>query len=344
MKTFSFIGSDKNAGKTTMFNFVYRKMLKAQKKVCLSSIGINGEKIDTYEGHKKPEICFFKDTFFITANEHLKNKTGQYKILFVFRGISKTYIMGKCLSDFSIVLEGPNTGMELKKLKAMIRKMQKKKKGLKIDIFLIDGSVDRQFLARPDISDGFYFSLLITKRKEQRKKANGFLRSLYLGVCNLQEKIIIKTNLQENTRSLLFYKNANKIEILFHGTKIVSLDPELKKKCLNHKDKNLYLYINGALSGTLAVFLSQFKNMTLILDNFTQYLNISVCEDHEKHEKNFLPEIYLFHKIKVKKIFLKQKNNIIKPYTELFENKELKFCKNISIHNLYRENTNEIVI
>ena len=49
METLAFIGSDKNAGKTTVFNFVYQKMHAADTMVCLTSIGINGEPVDTYE-------------------------------------------------------------------------------------------------------------------------------------------------------------------------------------------------------------------------------------------------------------------------------------------------------
>jgi len=40
MKTFSFIGSNKNAGKTTAFNYVFREFYQKKIETIVTSIGI----------------------------------------------------------------------------------------------------------------------------------------------------------------------------------------------------------------------------------------------------------------------------------------------------------------
>jgi len=327
MKTFSFIGSDKNAGKTTALNFVYRRLWEAgtDTQICLTSIGINGEDIDAYEGHPKPRIRLYKGSCFITAGEHLKELTGKYEICFSFSDFNKLYILGKCLTDFQIVLEGPNNKQEMLRLKTVLEDIFPK------SCLLIDGSVDRQFLAHPDISDAFYFALLVSDRKEQIRKAEDLLFSLSFPICSASQKDFLKAARKEETKSLLADDNN---QILYQGNEIPSLDASLKNVCLKYKNASSLLYLNGALSKSLFTFLSPFKQLKVVLDNFTLYQNVSV---HENHGRRFAPEILLLHPVTVQKIFLKQDTRA--------ENKiGLTIPENIQLHNLFREKPHEIGI
>ncbi len=72
MKTLTFIGSDKNAGKTTAFNFVYKKLQNAHcqsARICMTSTGISGEAEDKFTGRNKPFVDIFKNTYFITSSQ-----------------------------------------------------------------------------------------------------------------------------------------------------------------------------------------------------------------------------------------------------------------------------------
>ncbi|MCP4113540.1 MAG: hypothetical protein GY749_49785 [Desulfobacteraceae bacterium] len=332
MKTFSFIGSDKNAGKTTVLNFVYKRLWEKhgeETPVCLTSIGINGEEIDAYEGHPKPRIRVFKSSFFVTAGEHLKELTGKYEVFDTFSNFNKLYILGKCLSDFQVVLEGPNNKQELAELKKIVNVI------IPRTCLLIDGSIDRQFLAHPDISDAFYFALLVSDRKEQIQKAKDLLFSLTFSACSKDLKTELEKIRRQDTKSVLLDKES---QVLYHGNEIPSFDANLKNICMKYKNKDSILYLNGALSKSLFTFFAPFKKLEIILDNFTLYQNVSV---RESHGTRFAPEILLLHCVRINKIFLKQENLA---YNKTGNTGSLGIPRNVPVHNLFRENPYEIGI
>jgi len=313
LTTISFIGSDKNSGKTTALNFVYNKLVKQKtrkKKICLTSIGINGEKQDVLNGQPKPLIYLYKNTYFITNIDHLNIHDGKYKIFHIFSGndFSKRYVLGKCVFDFPIMLEGPNDKKSILSIK------QKVKDLLKQSYLLIDGSVDRQILAHPAISDAIYFSVLISNQNEQIQKTKALLSCFSIPLCCKNISFFLadsknKDIINKNTKSLLFNE---KNVILYHGQQVLFLDAKLKQNCLKHKHNKCYLYLNGAFSKSLYIFLSKFNNLNIILDNLTCYQNllsnIKHCDDI--YINTFDPKLFLFHSIKVLGIFLKEEKKI----------------------------------
>ncbi len=313
METYSFIGSDKNAGKTTAFNFVYKDLIKSGKQICLTSIGINGEFADTYEGHEKPLIKVVRDCYFVTSCDHLNELTGKYEIVHIFPKsiFGKSYLLGKTFIDTEIVLEGPNNGKDILEIKKVINFF------LPDVVLLIDGSIDRQFLGMPEISDGFYFSFLVTERAEQINKANDILKSIKLAVCPKKSRELIIENRDKNTKSLIIDGEGS---ILYRGSKIPFMDTNLKDNIKEFKDKNLIIYINGALSKSFYGFLMFFKNISIVLDNFTQYQNVSVSNRFIKNEN-----IFILNEVIIKKIFLKQET----PFTP-------EFPENIPVQNIFR--------
>jgi len=116
METWSFIGSDKNAGKTTALNFVHRRLHEQRKgPLCLTSIGINGEPVDNYENRPKPQFPVYRDEYFISATEHLAKLPEQFEILrrFAPPAFSKSYLLSRSRNDFELVVEGPNDKRQL---------------------------------------------------------------------------------------------------------------------------------------------------------------------------------------------------------------------------------------
>ena len=325
--TLSFIGSDKNAGKTTVLNFVYRRLkenTKGKNYICLASIGINGEDTDSYENKEKPMISLYKGSYFITAAEYLQDLTGKYRIVRNFTSpyFNKVYVLGECLFDFHIILEGPNNKVEILRMKKEMEKL------LPNSYLLIDGSIDRQFIAHPAVSDAFYFAVLLSPRKEQSQKARDLLFSLSLHVCSQRQKHLLQDWLEEDTKSVLFGEGD---EVLYHGKEIPFVDKKLHGMCLKYKNRKCLLYLNGALSKSLYALLAPLKNVTIILNNFTLYQNISV---YEFQDRVFWPKIFLFHPVKVRRIFLKQET----------EHHPVMTPKNIPVYNLFREDLDEIRI
>jgi hypothetical protein len=302
MRTYSFIGSDKNSGKTTAFNHVYRGLYRCRpsRPLCLSSIGINGEDVDAYEGVKKPHIAILPHSYLITHAAHLARHTGKYETLLNLGRplFSKSYIFGRSLLEMQLVLEGPNRGHEISNAKHQIVPFLGDNA-----ISLIDGSIDRQFLASPEISDDFYFSVLFTKDSQQFQKSCDFLQTISLAPCSKKTGRIIAKNLTPKTRSLLL---ADPGQPIYRGETIVSQDKELKTSCESIYHTPGILYLRGALSRSLYEFLAPFGRLQVVLDNFTLFLNIS---SSQPQKTGFKPKIRLYHPVPIKNIFIKQETH-----------------------------------
>lgn len=300
MYTISFIGSDKNAGKTTSFNFVYDKLSREASPICITSIGLNGEKLDNYEGHSKPIITTITDSYFITAGTHLTDHNGKYETLKVFSPptYKKQFVMGRTITPFKIILEGPNEKHEIQKIKKTISE------SFNDLTLMIDGSIDRQFVASPEVSDAFYFSLLISSRKEQRQKAEDLLEPLKFPTCDPKRHSAISEHKTESVKSILLGPNNT---LQYKSTMIPFMDNELKSQLEEMLDKECILYLAGALTKSLYSFLAPYKKLTVVLDNFTLYHNITLKQSVNK--RIFNPLLALFHPVVVEHIFIKEEDS-----------------------------------
>jgi len=302
MKTYSFIGSDKNAGKTTAFKAVYRQMRDEPEAgdLCITSIGINGEERDSYEGRQKPTIEVFEDTCFITNGEHLKRHTGKYETLASFSEpqFSRTYILGRCLTNFPVVLEGPNTGREIRLIKDALGRQLSAGATL-----LIDGSIDRQFLASPEISDGFYFAVLFSNRAPQRQKVRDFLFALSIPACSEEIARRIGQQIREGTKSILLDDSGR---ILYRGDRMPCTDSDLLHVCQSNWTSRCFLYINGAFTASLHEALTGNDRFEVVLDNFSQYMNIST---HVANISRFKPKLLLFNPVRIQALYINQETD-----------------------------------
>lgn len=302
MHTYSFIGSDKNAGKTTAFMAVYQRLHgdTGRGPLCLTSIGINGEEADCYEGGSKPTIRLLKDTWFITNGEHLHPHTGRYETIATFREpeFGRDYVLGRCLLGLSLVLEGPNSGREILRIKEDLR--QRLPAGA---ILLIDGSIDRQFLASPEISDGFFFAVLFSARAPQQRKTRDFLFSLAIEPCPAATARAIRRLINERTRSLLIDSSGR---LRYRGEAMPYSDKDLLKACEAGRDERRTLYLAGALTPSLHEALACCDRLEVVLDNFTQYLNVSTGPGRTLV---FRPRLFLLNPVRICALYLKQETD-----------------------------------
>jgi len=327
MKTYAFIGSDKNAGKTTALSFFYRQLRQKNRpetRLFLTSIGINGESVDAYEWTEKPTTQVRHGSWFITAGRHLRQVEGQYRIDHVFGSpeFQVPYVMARAESDFSVVLEGPNDKQSLMKIKAEMNRIAKN------GICLLDGSIDRQFIGHPAISDGICFSLLLTSRKEQLKKARDFLTAMGLQTCSTSTETLIRQASTAETRSILFRDSGT---ILYHGGKIPYLDDQLKQSCQVHRENRRVLYLKGALSRSLYRYLSPLADLTIVLHDFTCYQNISTATEAGSE---FRPTLRIRHSVPLSYLFIKRES----------EAARVELPKNVPVINLYRDNLDDFRI
>ena len=151
-KSISFVGMEKNAGKTQTLNYVLSRLRTFSKTIALTSIGVDGETLDIVTNTSKPEIEIYPNTTFITSQalypqreivsaiEEVRNKT---------KALSRL-IQARAITQGKILLAGPSDTISLKKL---IEKLEKN-----VDLILIDGALSRKTFGSPSITQAMILS------------------------------------------------------------------------------------------------------------------------------------------------------------------------------------------
>ncbi len=151
-KSISFVGMEKNAGKTQTLNYVLSRLRTFSKTIALTSIGVDGETLDIVTNTSKPEIEIYPNTTFITSQalypqreivsaiEEVNNQTTALGRL----------IQARAITQGKILLAGPSDTISLKKL---IEKLEKN-----IDLILIDGALSRKTFGSPSITQAMILS------------------------------------------------------------------------------------------------------------------------------------------------------------------------------------------
>jgi len=321
--TIGFIGSDKNAGKTTALNFVAMK-LRSVHQLAFTSIGINGEEYCRYEGDEKPEVKLKAGDIFITCAQRLTNSLGLYEIINQLTPptFKKEFVMARALHSLSVILEGPNDKEEILLCKKVLFNH------FPDHTLLLDGSIDRQFMADPKVCDSFYFAALKSSREGQTNKAQAFLDAIALKEAPKAKLRLVESFYDRSFKSLLFDQDEN---LIYEGTMPPALDQELST--LLYKNAKATLFLKGALTPTLLKSIRASDSVTLILDNFTLYQNIST-------EKRALPHnLFLFHPVKINAIFVRNDSDETLPSSK---NSSLNFPVSVPIYDLYTEELHEM--
>ena len=137
-KVIGILGTAKNTGKTTTFNFLLEWSNLKNIRVGLTSIGYDGEDIDNITGLPKPRILIQKGNTIATAEQFLfsiKDKIETIEKTTVHTALGQI-VIGKAKKEGLVVLAGPNKGNDLQ---AIIQKL----KQYKIQTILVDGALNR---------------------------------------------------------------------------------------------------------------------------------------------------------------------------------------------------------
>ena len=151
-KSISFVGMEKNAGKTQTLNYVLSRLRTFSKTIALTSIGVDGETTDIVTLTSKPEIEIYPNTTFITSQALYP----QREIVSAIEEVStQTTALGrlikaKAITQGKILLAGPSDTVNLKKL---IEKLEKN-----TDLILIDGALSRKTFGSPSITQAMILS------------------------------------------------------------------------------------------------------------------------------------------------------------------------------------------
>ncbi|QMS84341.1 hypothetical protein [Candidatus Xianfuyuplasma coldseepsis] len=146
----SIIGMAKNAGKTTVLNTIISA--HKTKRLAISSVGLDGEEIDTITNQNKPRIQVYPGMIIATTKECLDQSTITYVIHenTNIRTALGTVVICEVIRAGLILVAGPSSRNKMKKLKSIITKYEPYK-------ILFDGALFRKSIASRELVDGIIF-------------------------------------------------------------------------------------------------------------------------------------------------------------------------------------------
>lgn len=259
-KSISFVGMEKNAGKTQTLNYVLSRLRTFSKTIALTSIGVDGETTDIVTLTSKPEIEIYPNTTFITSQALYP----QREIVSAIEEVSNQttalgrLIKAKAITQGKILLAGPSDTVSLKKL---IEKLEKN-----TDLILIDGALSRKSFGSPSITQAMILS-------------TGASLSASLNVVVKKTKFIYQMTQLPQYEG----KHAEQLQQIENGIyaltdeEIIDLQIPSLMMIDKYKDKifdsGTRLFVAGALNDKFVQFLKIQKNIQdieIIIKDFTK--------------------------------------------------------------------------
>jgi hypothetical protein len=147
-KSISIVGMAKNTGKTTCLNYVLERLAEENRKIAVTSIGVDGEERDILYNTLKPRISLKKGTIFMTSEQHFAERELTAEILEISKKTTALghLIVAKAKTEGKIILSGPSDTNWLQESINLLHNFG-------AEICLVDGALSRVSLASPAITD-----------------------------------------------------------------------------------------------------------------------------------------------------------------------------------------------
>ncbi len=144
----SVAGMAKNTGKTETLNYLLRHMSHTGRQVAVTSIGVDGESVDSVTATAKPEIVIYKDMFFTTGEKHYRGRTFTSEIYNIssYSTALGRLITARAVTGGKVLLSGPTHTAQLQQLIAYYKQCG-------THITLVDGALSRLSIASPMVTD-----------------------------------------------------------------------------------------------------------------------------------------------------------------------------------------------
>lgn len=147
-KSLSIIGMAKNTGKTECLNYILKNSQYLDKKIAVTSIGIDGESTDIVKNTPKPEIELNTGNIFITTESYYTKKKLTAEILEISKNksLSGKLITARCIHSGKIILSGPSDSKSLNDNLLNLSKYN-------VDLSIVDGAFSRKSHASPALTE-----------------------------------------------------------------------------------------------------------------------------------------------------------------------------------------------
>ena len=260
-KSCSIVGLEKNTGKTECFNYVLQRLPLENKRIAVSSIGIDGETTDQVTKTAKPEIFLREGVYFGTSEKHYLMKRLSAELLEITNENTSlgNIIIGKALTPGKILLSGPSSTVGLRRWMDEMKKYD-------IDLTIIDGALSRMSLASPTVSE----SMILATGAAYSANINTLVQKTAFVV----QMINLDLTSEDNRETFNDIKNgvwAIDEDDVIHDLKVASslsinINTEGLKKCKT-------LFVSGALTDNFINHIRQnkiFNETEIVVRDFTK--------------------------------------------------------------------------
>ena len=146
VKSCSVVGLEKNTGKTVTLNYLLQH-LPRERRVAVTSIGLDGETQDQVTGTGKPEITLYEGMVFATSEKHYRLRKLGSEILNVSDESTALgrLVTARVLQEGKVMLSGLGHTAGLRRWMNQVEEWA--------DLIIVDGALSRMSLASPTISE-----------------------------------------------------------------------------------------------------------------------------------------------------------------------------------------------
>ena len=259
-RSLSIVGLEKNTGKTVCLNYILHRMNQLGIHVGVTSIGVDGEQVDSVFATAKPEITLYEGTHFITSEQHyLKRQTiSVLEHVDSRRTALGPLVTARVLVRGKALLSGAATT-------GILRSQIKQLDSMGVDLTIVDGALSRLSLASPTVTEAMILATgaAVSANVKQLVAKTKFLHNLIL----LDE---VEATLQERLSTILSGLWAIDSEGEPHDLGIASVFLiDRAEQDILHFGKTLFA--SGAVSDRLLrILAAKDKGITLIARDFTK--------------------------------------------------------------------------
>lgn len=274
----SIIGMEKNVGKTTLLNFLIKKV-GDKKVVGLTSIGRDGEEVDVVTSTSKPRIFVYPNTIIATARDCLRNCDITAEILYTtdFSTPMGNIVIVRAISGGYVDIAGPSYNTQIKEIFELMESFGS-------ELSIVDGALSRKGSAMSDVTDatilstGAALSLDMGKVIDETKTTVKMLQLPALNNLDMKQRIESGFNV---SRAVVIYKNSE-MKMLEGTSSLESVD-EIKSYLNEDLD---VIAVRGAVTQkfleTLIKNRQNFRNIKLVVNDgtrvFTDFITLKKIE------------------------------------------------------------------
>jgi len=256
----SIVGLAKNTGKTTCLNYVLKRLQTMQKRIAITSIGVDGEERDVLYDTPKPRITLHENMVFVTSEQDFANREFEAEILSVSERATPLgrLVTARALSSGKVVISGPSDSLWLQE---MIAEMPK----YNVQLTLIDGALSRLSLASPAVTDAM---ILCTGAAYAVQLPDLIRKTVFR--CRLIDLEQVETEMQNKLQSILngVWQIDKQGEMREIADSVFTFPNEIEKL----SDTVQTIYVSGALTDNFLKALSAQRkiDIQLIVRDFSR--------------------------------------------------------------------------